>query len=171
MARTPTGDLFLLTPGPLTTAKSTKEAMVHDWGSRDPAFIALNRNVRAHLLRLIEGEGTHEAVMVQGSGTFAVEATVGTLVPRQGACACGAPRRCRWERGPPADLACGPCAGKALVVCNGAYGRRIVQMLKVMGRAHIVIDLDEKYGRCPMRGYTHARTQTYALVRLARRYR
>ena len=85
MARTPTGDLFLLTPGPLTTSRATKEAMVHDWGSRDPAFIDLNKRVRAHLLRIADADpATHVAALVQGSGTFAVEATVGTLVPRNG---------------------------------------------------------------------------------------
>ena len=47
---------------------------------------------------------------------------------------------------PAADLSVsGPHTGKALVVCNGAYGRRIVQMLKYMNRAHTAIDLDEKY--------------------------
>jgi len=83
-ARTPTGDPFLLTPGPLTTSVITKQAMVHDWGSRDPAFIALNRRIRDRLVRLVDGDGTHTAVLLQGSGTFAVEATVGTLVPRNG---------------------------------------------------------------------------------------
>jgi len=83
-ARTPTGDPFLLTPGPLTTSLATKQAMVHDWGSRDPAFIALNRRIRDRLVRLVDGDGTHTAVLLQGSGTFAVEATVGTLVPRTG---------------------------------------------------------------------------------------
>ena len=84
-ARTPTGDLFLLTPGPLTTSRATKEAMVHDWGSRDTNFIALNRRVRDTVVRLVHAEDTHVAVLMQGSGTFAVEATVGTLVPRNGA--------------------------------------------------------------------------------------
>ena len=32
-------DKKLLTPGPLTTSMSTKEAMLHDWGSRDEEFI------------------------------------------------------------------------------------------------------------------------------------
>lgn len=32
-------DPLLLTPGPLTTAESTKRAMLRDWGSRDTAFI------------------------------------------------------------------------------------------------------------------------------------
>ena len=39
-------DPLLLTPGPLTTAESTKRAMLHDWGSRDGAFIAMTARVR-----------------------------------------------------------------------------------------------------------------------------
>ena len=31
---------FLLTPGPLTTTRATKEAMLRDWGSRDGEVIA-----------------------------------------------------------------------------------------------------------------------------------
>ena len=38
---------FLLTPGPLTTSSTTKQAMLRDWGSRDPAFMALNARVRS----------------------------------------------------------------------------------------------------------------------------
>jgi 2-aminoethylphosphonate-pyruvate transaminase len=37
---------FLLTPGPLTTSRATKEAMLRDWGSRDGEFIAMNARVR-----------------------------------------------------------------------------------------------------------------------------
>ena len=38
-------DKKLLTPGPLTTSLSTKEAMLHDWGSRDINFIELNSDL------------------------------------------------------------------------------------------------------------------------------
>ena len=38
-------DKKLLTPGPLTTSYSTKEAMLHDWGSRDKDFINLNHKI------------------------------------------------------------------------------------------------------------------------------
>ena len=38
-------DKKLLTPGPLTTSLSTKEAMLHDWGSRDKIFIDLQKRV------------------------------------------------------------------------------------------------------------------------------
>ena len=102
---------FLLTPGPLTTADATKEAMLRDWGSRDGAFIALNRGIRERLVRLAGGEGSHVCVPLQGSGTFAVEAMLGTFVPRD---------------------------GRLLIVVNGAYGHRMARMCKYMGRACVV---------------------------------
>ena len=72
---------ILLTPGPLTTAVETRRAMLRDWGSRDPGFIALTAELRERLLRVAKGEGTHTAVPLQGSGTFVVEAASATLVP------------------------------------------------------------------------------------------
>ena len=107
---------FLLTPGPLTTSDETKRAMLRDWGSRDTDFIALNRRVREQLVTLAGGIGTHVAVPLQGSGTFAVEAMLGTFVPR---------------------------AGKLLILANGAYGRRMVQMCRYSGRVHVVYETAE----------------------------
>ena len=98
---------ILLTPGPLTTAIETRRAMLRDWGSRDPAFIALTAELRARLLRVANGQGTHAAVPLQGSGTFIVEAAIATLVPP---------------------------AGKMLVLVNGAYGERMVNIARRMGR-------------------------------------
>lgn len=100
-------DPWLLTPGPLTTSAETKEAMLHDWGSRDATFIETNARVRTNLLKIANAEGTHVCVPVQGSGTFAVEATLGTLIPRD---------------------------GKALILINGAYGHRMVKILSYAGR-------------------------------------
>ncbi|MFZ1416122.1 MAG: 2-aminoethylphosphonate--pyruvate transaminase [Defluviicoccus sp.] len=99
---------ILLTPGPLTTSATVKQAMLRDWGSRDAAFIALNRRIRERLLDLADAGETHVCVPVQGSGTFAVEATIGTLVPRD---------------------------GRLLVLVNGAYGRRMVRIAEVISRA------------------------------------
>ncbi|MFN0043524.1 MAG: 2-aminoethylphosphonate--pyruvate transaminase [Alphaproteobacteria bacterium] len=99
---------LLLTPGPLTTDRRTREAMLRDWGSRDGGFIEMNARVRRGLIEVAGGVGSHTAILMQGSGTFAVEAMIGTFVPRD---------------------------GKLLAVINGAYGRRIVQMCKIMGRA------------------------------------
>jgi 2-aminoethylphosphonate-pyruvate transaminase len=109
-------DPILLTPGPLTTSPATKRAMLHDWGSRDQAFIDTNARVLARLVAIAGGEGSHVAVPIQGSGTFAVEATLGTLIPR---------------------------SGKALVLVNGAYGRRMAKILQYAGRQHAVLETPE----------------------------
>jgi 2-aminoethylphosphonate-pyruvate transaminase len=100
-------DQILLTPGPLTTRVETRRAMLRDWGSRDPAFVALTAEMRARLLAVAHGEPTHVCVPLQGSGTFIVEAAIATLVR-------------------PED--------KLLVLANGAYGERIATIAQRMGR-------------------------------------
>jgi len=109
-------DPWLLTPGPLTTSHTVKEAMLHDWGSRDREFIEINRRVRDRLVSLAGGEGTHVCVPLQGSGTFAIEATVGTLVPAE---------------------------GKALILVNGAYGKRIAKICDYYRRRYRIIETPE----------------------------
>lgn len=109
-------DPFLLTPGPLTTSATTKQAMLHDWGSRDHEFIAINRRVRERLLELAQAQDTHVCVPLQGSGTFAVEASLGTLVPRD---------------------------GKLLILVNGAYGRRMAKICDYYQRAYTVVETPE----------------------------
>ena len=37
---------FLLTPGPLTTSRSVKAAMMADWGSRDVEFRKIVADIR-----------------------------------------------------------------------------------------------------------------------------
>ena len=110
MSLTP-NDPRLLTPGPLTTSHETKAAMLHDWGSRDASFLEANARVRQKLLEIAGATSTHVCVPLQGSGTFAVEATLGTLIPR---------------------------SGKALVLVNGAYGQRMTKMLGYMQRSLVV---------------------------------
>lgn len=107
---------LLLTPGPLTTSRATKEAMLRDWGSRDEEFAAMNQRILARLVTLAGGEGSHVAVLLQGSGTFAVEAMIGTMVPR---------------------------GGKLLILINGAYGRRMAQIAKAIGRAFRTLETPE----------------------------
>src|SRR5258708_34004296 len=75
---------LLLTPGPLTTAPATRAAMLRDWGSRDSAFIALNRSIRDRLVALAGGEGSHVCVPLQGRGPFAAEAMLVSFLPRVG---------------------------------------------------------------------------------------
>jgi 2-aminoethylphosphonate-pyruvate transaminase len=104
-------DKVLFTPGPLTTSRTVKQAMLRDVGSRDAEFIRVVREVREQLVALGHGTGAYEAVLVQGSGTFAIEATVGSIVPR---------------------------GGKLLVLVNGAYGKRIARIADVLGIEHVV---------------------------------
>ncbi len=108
------GEPFLLTPGPLTTSYRVKEAMLRDWGSWDGDFRAMTQDMRDRLLALLGGgAGDFDCVPMQGSGSFAVEAMLGSFVPRD---------------------------GKALVLANGAYGLRSAQTLQYLGRAHVVLD-------------------------------
>lgn len=116
MFMVPGRDPWLLTPGPLTTSASVKQAMLHDWGSRDAAFIAINREMRERLVALAGGEGSHVCVPLQGSGTFAVEAMLGTLVP---------------------------AAGKLLILINGAYGRRMAKICEYYRRPYATIEEPE----------------------------
>lgn len=106
-------DPYLLTPGPLTTSVMTKAAMMRDWGSWDTAFNALTASVCRDLTTIVAGEESHACVPLQGSGTFAVEAALGTLVPR---------------------------LRKVLVPSNGAYCQRIVRILGYLGRQAVVLD-------------------------------
>ena len=73
-------DKLLFTPGPLTTSMSVKEAMLHDYGSRDLFFINLVKEIRESLLVLgqVSKESGYEAVIMQGSGTFGVESVNST---------------------------------------------------------------------------------------------
>ncbi len=101
-------DPILLTPGPLTTSLRTKQAMLNDWGSWDSAFNAITASLRRDLVDIVVGGAEYTCVPLQGSGTFSVEAAIGTVVPR---------------------------AGKVLVPNNGAYCARIVRICRVLGRA------------------------------------
>ena len=77
-------DPILLTPGPLTTSLATKQAMLRDWGSWDSSFNAITASICKDVVDIVGGAATHVCVPLQGSGTFSVEAAIGTLVPRNG---------------------------------------------------------------------------------------
>ena len=109
-------DPILLTPGPLTTSLATRQAMLRDWGSWDDAFNAMTASICADIVDIVDGAETHVCVPLQGSGTFSVEAALGTLVPK---------------------------TGKVLVPVNGAYCLRVVKILGYLGRAAVTIDVPE----------------------------
>ena len=109
-------DKKLLTPGPLTTSMTTKEAMLHDWGSRDKKFIDLNSSIRESLVKLIDGEDNYQCVPMQGSGTFAVESMVSSLTSKD---------------------------SKILILINGAYGQRMKKMCTYLNRDFIEYEVAE----------------------------
>jgi 2-aminoethylphosphonate-pyruvate transaminase len=115
-AASETGDPLLLTPGPLTTSKSVKEVMVHDWGSRDATFLRINREVLEGLPVVVNGGDAYVTVPIQGSGTFAVEAMLTSFVPPK---------------------------GKVLVLINGAYGHRAKRILDIAKRKAVVHETPE----------------------------
>ncbi|MGO9932744.1 MAG: 2-aminoethylphosphonate--pyruvate transaminase [Steroidobacteraceae bacterium] len=117
-------DSILLTPGPLTTSPATRNAMLADWGSWDVAFNALTASVNRDLLDIVKAQDDHVCVPLQGSGTFAVEAALGTLVPR---------------------------SGKVLVADNGSYCKRIVRILGYLGREAVVLAHGEQEPADPAR--------------------
>ncbi len=105
---------YLLTPGPLTTSRSVKAMMLADWGSRDIEFRRVVAEIRQGLLDLAGCDGSYECVIMQGSGTFAIEAALGSFCPRADA--------------------------KTLVIANGAYGDRAAAILARLGRPVAKID-------------------------------
>jgi len=102
-------DKLLFTPGPLTTSESVKRAMLRDLGSRDREFVEMVRKIRRRLLELGKvADGSYTAVLMQGSGTFAVESVISTVLARD---------------------------GKLLVLLNGAYGHRMAKIARTLGIA------------------------------------
>jgi len=111
-------DKLLFTPGPLTTSLSVKQAMLHDAGSWHDEFNAKVNWVRRKILEVggLSIEAGWETILMQGSGTFGVEAVFATCVPPN---------------------------GKVAVLANGAYGERIVLMLQHLTIEHVVIRTPE----------------------------
>jgi 2-aminoethylphosphonate-pyruvate transaminase len=94
----------------------TRQAMLRDWGSWDAAFNQMTASVCDDLVNLVNGAASHVCVPLQGSGTFAVEAALGTLVPPD---------------------------GRILVPNNGAYCARLIKILQILGRDVCELPLDD----------------------------
>ncbi len=111
---------LLLTPGPLTTTRTVKEAMLKDWCTWDEEYNELVRSIRVRLAELAAPgrEHAYSAVLMQGSGTFSVEAAIGTALPKKG--------------------------GKLAVAVNGSYGERIVHIARTLGIETAVLRFDER---------------------------
>ena len=96
----------LLTPGPLTTTETVKEAMLTDHCTWDNDYKMITQNIRKRLIRLANAtEENYTAVLLQGSGTYGVESVLTSSVGD----------------------------GVVLLVTNGAYGKRMVQICSYAG--------------------------------------
>ena len=98
---------LLLTPGPLTTTRTVKQEMLQDYCTWDDDYNGIVTDIRRQLVELA-GASTDEltSVLMQGSGTFAVESAIGSTIPPD---------------------------GRVLVVDNGVYGKRISQIVARLG--------------------------------------
>jgi 2-aminoethylphosphonate-pyruvate transaminase len=121
----PARDKLLFTPGPLTTSLSVKQSMLRDAGSWHFEFNTVVQTVRDELLALtgLSRAAGYECILLQGSGTFGVEAVFTTCVPPQ---------------------------GKVLVLSNGAYGERMLQMLKLARIEHLALRTAENSPNDPV---------------------
>jgi len=110
-------DKILFTPGPLTTSQTVKQAMMRDLGSRDSEFIAIVQQIRRKLVELGQASpDEYTAVLMQGSGTFGLEAVVSSTVPPD---------------------------GKMLIIINGAYGKRLAKIASVLKIDTITLEYPE----------------------------
>lgn len=109
----PENPYLLLTPGPLTTTPSVKATMLRDWCTWDTDYNRIVENIRRKLTALATASPGYTAVLMQGSGTFSVEACITTAVPG---------------------------SGKLLVLANGAYGRRISTIAERACITHHTLD-------------------------------
>ncbi|MGD9646382.1 MAG: 2-aminoethylphosphonate--pyruvate transaminase [Pirellulales bacterium] len=107
---------LLLTPGPLTTSRTVKEVMLRDYCTWDDEYNSLVTGLRDKLVELAARGPGFTSILMQGSGTFGVEATIGSVIPPH---------------------------GKLLVANNGAYGKRIVDIAGKLKIDHINLQCSE----------------------------
>lgn len=120
MTRQPAENPYLLlTPGPLSTSPTVREAMLRDWCTWDDDYnLGIVTPIRQQLVQLATttAPDDYTAVLMQGSGSFAVESTIGSVVPEH---------------------------GKLLVLANGAYGDRLAKIAAYLKLNHVVHDSTE----------------------------
>lgn len=114
----PDNDYLLLTPGPLSTSKRVRSAMLKDLCTWDNDYNSIVQEVRSKLLSIANLGSEYSSVLMQGSGSFAVESVIQSTL--------------------------GDKKGKLLVLVNGEYGRRIATIAKRAGIANTVLCSDER---------------------------
>ena len=113
-------DYLLLTPGPLSTTTTVRAAMLQDSCTWDAGYnLGVVEPIRRELVRLATGpeyESDYSAVLLQGSGSYVVESVLGSAI--------GADE-------------------SLLIINNGAYGARMVEMARCLGLRHHELDCGE----------------------------
>ena len=114
----------LLTPGPLTTTGDRKKEMMFDHCTWDDDYKQITQKIRSGLLRLAHvSPETYTAVLMQEAGSFGVESVLTSVI------------------GADEEL---------LIVTNGAYGERMIEIASHAGIRHEVYM--EDYNRIPDAG-------------------
>ena len=102
----------LLNPGPSTTTNTVKMAqVVPDICPREKEFASLMKGLREDLVKIVHGDlEKYTSVLFCGSGTINIDVCINSLLPE---------------------------GGKVLVVNNGAYSTRAVEICQFYGLPHI----------------------------------
>ena len=111
----------LLTPGPLTTTDTVKQEMLFDHCTWDDDYKQITQEIRKKLLELAHvSEEIYTCVLMQGSGTFGVEAVLTSSVGKE------------------------DCL---LIASNGAYGDRMGEIAEHAGLSYYIYR--EEYDKTP----------------------
>jgi 2-aminoethylphosphonate aminotransferase len=102
---------ILLNPGPATTTDSVKLAMiVPDICPREQEFVNVIDEIRAGLLEIVKADADDTCILLTGSGTAAMDATINSVVPP---------------------------GKKVFIINNGVYGERMVQIARAYNIEHL----------------------------------
>ena len=112
----PNNEYILLTPGPLSTSKRVRAAMLKDLCTWDKDYNFIAQDIRQRLLSISNLSQDYTTILMQGSGSFAVESVITTALGN---------------------------GDKLLILINGEYGRRIEQIAKIAGIPHISKSVEE----------------------------
>ena len=106
--------LILLNPGPVSlTARVRKALTKEDLCHREPEFSVLQSTIRTKLTSVYDlNPETWASVLLTGSGTAAVEAMIGSLIPD---------------------------GKRVLIIENGVYGERMTQIAQAHGIEHEIL--------------------------------
>lgn len=112
---------ILLNPGPATTTDTVKNAMVvEDICPREKDFGKLLDSIKEDLVKVVHGEDNYIAALFTASGTGGLEAAITSAVPK---------------------------GKKILIVDNGAYGARMINIANTFGIG--VVPFKIAYGDYP----------------------